>query len=83
MDVWIIFWNNDEIFGIYSSEELMRAALRKEIEETMNYDEAEEDYGYTKEELLEDTEREVPFIVGDLFYVQKYYMTLPLKEEIE
>lgn len=78
MDVWIIFWYDDEIFGIYSSEELMRAALRKEIEKIMNYDEAEEDYGYTKEELLKDTEREVPFIVGDLFYVQKHYMTYDL-----
>lgn len=78
MDVWVIFWYDGEIFGIYSSEELMRAALRKEIEKIMNYDEAEEDYGYTKEELLKDIEGEAPFNVGDLFYVQKHYMTYDL-----
>lgn len=33
----------------------------------MNYDEAEEDYGYTKEELLKETEGEVPFNVEDWF----------------
>ena len=78
MDVWIVFWDCGEIFGIYPSEELMRTALRKEIEEIMNYDEAEEDYGYTKEELLKETEGEVPFNVEDWFYVQKHYITYSL-----
>lgn len=78
MDVWIVFWDSGEVFGIYPSEELMRAALRKEIEEIMNYDEAEEDYGYAKEELLKETEGEVPFNVEDWFYVQQHYMTYNL-----
>ena len=44
MDVWIVFWDSGEVFGIYPSEELMSADLRTEIEDIMNYDEAEEDY---------------------------------------